>query len=802
MKILIVDDNKDDLTLLRHIVERNGHEAIEARQGKEALELAERQRPDLIISDALMPVMDGFLFLKRIKEDKELRSIPFIFYSASYQADRDLELARSLGACGYIFKPMEPKELWAEVERTLERSRQEQPVLLTPVKADQLKYLEKYSEIVTIKLEEKVEELEKTLRLRQEAEQKLKEQKEFLQRSIDALTHPFYVINANDYTIALANTASCFQDYRQGAKCYELTHNRHEACSGEEHPCIIAEIKKTKCPVSLEHIHYGENGEQRYVEVHGYPIFGPESEILQIIEYCVDITDRKQGEEERRRLTTVMEQAADSIVITDKRAIIQYVNPSFEKITGYTAAEAIGKNPRILQSGSHNAQFYRQMWSTLSRGEVWRGHFINKKKDGSLFDEEASITPVLNDAGKIVNYVALKRDVTDQKKLEEKLHHAQTMEAIGTLAGGIAHDFNNILTAILGYAELVFEQLPAGSRLRMNQEQVLKAGGRAKELVRQILTFSRQRRQERIPVLIHLVVKEAIKLLRASIPSIIEIKDDIDPKTGMVLIDPTQLHQIVMNLCTNAYHSMRESGGVLGVRLDVRRFGKDDLKIMNFSLVPGTYVRLEVSDTGCGMNKQILEKIFEPYFTTKKSREGTGLGLSIVHGIVKSCEGDISVYSEPGKGTTFCVYLPQILNEGLPAITVGKEECPRGTEKIMIVDDEEAIVNIEQQMLKILGYQTYSFTNSQELLQVFQSSPGDFDLIITDMTMPAMTGAELSQRLLAIRPDIPIILCTGYSEWIDKEKAAALGIKEYLMKPVGKKDLALAVRKVLDGNNS
>ena len=513
-----------------------------------------------------------------------------------------------------------------------------------------------------------------------------------------------------------------------------------------------------------------------------------------------EIVSRKQKEKELLQLVTAIEHAGDSIVVTDQNATIQYVNPCFERTTGYSYQEALGQKPRILHSGKHGAPFYKAMWRTLTTGKSWQGRLINKKKDGSLFEEEATISPVLDTEGTITNYVAVKHDVTDQVMLRRQLRQAQKMEAIGTLAGGIAHDFNNILSCILGYGDMILEELPEGGGLRFQQEQVIKAGNRAKELVNQILAFSRQSEQERIPLAIHLIVKEAIKLLRSSIPTTIKIQENIDKKAGMVLADPTQLHQIVMNLCTNAYHAMRETGGTLAITLSSCLLEDDDFKVNGSGLTAGCYVKLEIGDTGCGMDQQTMENIFNPYFTTKKRGEGTGLGLAMVHGIVKTYSGHITVSSELGKGTTFSVYLPQVSPAQLEVTKEKKTPYPIGTERILIIDDEEVIVQMESQMLTSLGYKVFSHTNSKNLLQAFQSAPQDFDLIITDMSMPEMNGADLSKLILATRPDMPIIICTGFSELIDKEKAKAIGIREYIMKPVVKRDLAEVVRKVLDGN--
>jgi signal transduction histidine kinase/CheY-like chemotaxis protein len=386
-----------------------------------------------------------------------------------------------------------------------------------------------------------------------------------------------------------------------------------------------------------------------------------------------------------------------------------------------------------------------------------------------------------------------------KEKLELQLRKIQKVEAIGTLAGGIAHDFNNILAAIYGYTELAMNLAPPASSLHDYLESVLAAASRAKDLVGQILTFSRQVEQERKPVLLSPLVKEAVKLLRSAIPTTIEIQQLIDDHSIPVLADLTQIHQVIMNLCTNAYHAMRENeaGGVLGVSLREKEIGPDELAA-ELQISPGRYLVLEVSDTGCGMSKSILERIFDPYFTTKKSGEGTGLGLSIVHGIVASHGGRISVYSEPGQGSTFRVYLPAV-KPVEAKVAKGEAEMVRGgSELVMLVDDEPEILCLLQKMLQGYGYRVAPYTTAEAALQAFRAEPRRYDLIITDMTMPQMTGAQLVPELLKIRADIPVILCTGFSELINEEKAKSIGVKKYLMKPVPTSELAQAVREALD----
>ncbi len=399
----------------------------------------------------------------------------------------------------------------------------------------------------------------------------------------------------------------------------------------------------------------------------------------------------------------------------------------------------------------------------------------------------------------------LKREIEDRKRAERekqkiatRLRQAQKMESIGTLAGGIAHDFNNILSAIMGYSEMTLYKLSDDSKARSNLEQVLLASNRARDLVNQILAFSRQSEQTRKPVQIGPLVKETLKLMRASLPTTINIMEQINEKGALIEADPTQIHQVLMNLCTNASDAMREKGGgALKVDLDRLNLYEKEAALLYPDLNAGIYEMVSVSDTGDGMDSATIERIFDPYFTTKKAGKGTGMGLAVAHGIVKSHGGVINVHSEQGKGTTFQVLLPSI--DGV-AKSEGEElkPLPRGEERILFVDDEATLVDLGQQMLEHLGYKVKGKTSSIEALDTFRAHPDDFDLILTDKTMPNLTGFDLAKECKEIRPDIPIILCTGFSESTLLLRAGSLGISEIIMKPLLMRDLAGAIRKVLD----
>lgn len=385
----------------------------------------------------------------------------------------------------------------------------------------------------------------------------------------------------------------------------------------------------------------------------------------------------------------------------------------------------------------------------------------------------------------------------ERTRLEAQFRQTQKLEAVGTLASGIAHDFNNILAAVIGYAELAKMRLPEDSKVIADMDEVHKAGIRARDLVRQILAASRQQEQDHKPIQIKIIVKEAVKLLRATLPSDIEIKEDVAREIGIVNADPTQIHQVIMNLCTNAGHAMQEDGGVLTVSLFNVEF--DNVAAAQYlNADPGPYLRLTVSDTGHGMTCDVKERIFDPYFTTKKKGEGTGLGLSVVHGIVRDHGGTIRVYSEHGKGSTFHVYLPLIEGQAIKPEVAEHASVLKGNERILFIDDEQVLTDMSKQMLERLGYEVTIRTSSIEALELFHKKPDQFDLVITDMTMPKMTGDRLAKELMRIRRDIPIILCTGFSERISEEKAKGMGIKAFAMKPIVMQDMAKTVRKVLD----
>ena len=523
--------------------------------------------------------------------------------------------------------------------------------------------------------------------------------------------------------------------------------------------------------------------------------------IVGAIESIRDITERRRMEETLRqaeeKYRSIFENAVMGIFQTTRDGRIISANPAFARILGYDSPkELIYKITDISRQIYVNPERWAELLHLVEeRGAVKDYEIQYRRKDRSIGWSTFNIHAVCDKDGTFLYYEGTIQDITERKLLESRLLQSQKMEAIGTLAGGIAHDFNNILAAIIGYSEMTKGKLQQ-MELHRYLEHILLASHRAKDLVAQILTFSRHADKELKPVNIKALTGEALKLLRATLPSTIEIRPEIDKRVGDILADPTQLHQVLINLCTNASHAMRERGGVLDVSLDNVEITPDS-SLIHPDLNPGLYVKLIVRDTGTGISPAIIDRIFDPFFTTKEKGEGTGLGLSVVYGIAQKYGGTVIVHSNPGEGSTFHVYLPGIEHSAeLKAEPV--DFIPGGSERILIVDDEELLVGMSREMLEGIGYRITATTSSVNALEMFLSRPERFDLVISDMTMPGMTGKELAKEFLKIRPDIPIILCTGFSDLMTEEDAKSLGIREFLMKPISIRELTRVVRKALD----
>jgi PAS domain S-box-containing protein len=581
---------------------------------------------------------------------------------------------------------------------------------------------------------------------------------------------------------------------------------------------VEQEMKKAR---SLGQIYFGfrhrrADGSVRDVEVFSAKIEVKGKDLLHSIVH--DVTERKRAEEaleeSQQRLSDIIDFLPDATLVIDKKGKVISWNRAIEEMTGIKASIMVGKDnyeyalpfygerrPILIDLVLEPREDIEAIYTRVEKRETF---FIGEAYMPALGGGEVYLSAtagVLRDSkGNTVGAIESIRDVTESKRaqeekerLEAQLRQAQKMEAVGTLAGGIAHDFNNILAAVIGYAEMALTDLPQDSPSVHYVEQVLNAGHRAKNLVKQILAFSRMKQQqERVVVEIAPLVEEALRFMRASLPTTIEIRQSIEDKTGAALAEATEIHQVLINLCTNAAQAMEERGGILEISL--REEAVDSRRVAPpHGLEPGSYLRLTVSDTGQGMDQETLERIFDPYFTTKAVGKGSGLGLAVVHGIVKRHQGAICVCSKPGEGATFSVYLPKI-----DAKTIAHDDretlIPKGAGRILLVDDEKSLVDVGQRMLEHLGYTVMASTSSVEALELFKAQPDHFDLVITDYTMPQMTGIDLAKELMLIRSDIPIILCTGFSERITEEIADELHIRALVLKPLDLRKMAEVIR--------
>lgn len=569
-------------------------------------------------------------------------------------------------------------------------------------------------------------------------------------------------------------------------------------------PGFMQEMKEKRSMV-FETKHRTKNGEVFPVEISARLLEYSGREYL--FAFVKDITEGKKAEEALSQayneLRQIFNAAGDAMRVIDTDFNIIRANDRYLNFVKLTKEEVSEKKCHELL-GCNHCNTPQCCLTRVSNGEErFESELESSGADGRRVFLLITSAALRNPSGDLIGVVQNIKDMTGRKQaeaakasMETQLRQAQKMEAVGTLAGGIAHDFNNILGVIFGHAEMAKGEAPPETGLAKHLDKLLIAAHRAKDLVQQILAFSRQAKVEQIPIRVQPLIKEGLKMLRASIPTTISIMEDIDRDTRPILADPTQMHQILMNLCTNAYHSMELVGGVLSVSLKNVVVDEEQKEVV---VPPGEYVQLAVTDTGVGIEQKIIDKIFDPYFTTKETGKGTGMGLAIIHGIVKEYGGTITVRSQVGRGSTFTVYFP-VAREEVTDESPTLQDLERGNERILLVDDETMLAKVGQSMLERLGYRVTVRHSSLEALTTFQNTPNDFDLVITDQTMPVITGSDLACRILEIRRDIPIILCTGYSNLLDEESAKALGIKEFALKPLTQEVLSRLVRKVLDGS--
>lgn len=500
-----------------------------------------------------------------------------------------------------------------------------------------------------------------------------------------------------------------------------------------------------------------------------------------------------------RLQAAALEAAANAVVITDREGTIQWVNPAFTELTGYTADEAVGKNPRILKSGSHPPSFYAEMWDSVRQGLIWKGEVISCRRNGDRYTEEMTITPVQNERGEISHFIAIKQDVSGRQKLERQLLQAQKMEAVGRLAGGVAHDFNNLLTVIYGCSELLLQEAELTDPSRRKLDQIKEAARRAAELIQQLLAFGRKQISNPTVLSLNAVVNDTQKLLARLIGEDIRITTRLSAESGRVKADGGQMEQVLINLAVNARDAMPQGGDLTIATVDVDL--DEDFARQHPGAKPGPAVMLAVTDNGIGMEKDVQANIFEPFFTTKEVGKGTGLGLAMVYGVVKQSNGYISVHSALGQGSTFKIYLPRIQDASAASMPIQKQEStsmPQGSEVILLVEDAPDVRALTHSVLENSGYTVLESGDPAEAIRIAEGHKQSIALLITDVVMPGMSGAVLADRLTAVRPELKVLYMSGHPHDAIVQHNISNSPQSFLAKPFTPAALAARVRELID----
>jgi two-component system, cell cycle sensor histidine kinase and response regulator CckA len=883
MRVLIVDDNETNRKLIRVTVRGGGHDTEEAGDGIEALGKLSAGRFDAVITDILMPRMDGYRLCYRIRHTEAIKDILIIVYSSTYTSESDEQVAVNVGADLFLRKPASPDTILAALGETA-RGRKPRQKPVAP--AAELEALKEYSEGLVRRLEaanrelevardglaaaydalresekkhrelvafapigifrstregrfvsanlalarllgyESVEELlarntpqglyasgEDRERLiaaigrpggvgnfealwkrrdgspawvrldsrvvqgesggieyetfvheidqRKKAEEKLRHSEENYRLLFEKNPAPMWVFDSETLAFLAVNEASC-RHYGYTRQEFLGGMTLRDIRPAEDIPVLETDIARRVPEIRQTGPwrHRKKDGTLIDVEITASPFSfdGREARLILI----TDVTDRLRAEESVQKLLQAVEQAVNVVFITDPAGRITYVNPAFETLYGHRKEDVLGRTPRVLKSGRHDADFYAKFWRRLTSGERVREEMVNRTRDGRLVDVEMSANPIVDGDGRISGFVAVQNDVTERKLLEHQYRQAQKTEAVGQLAGGVAHDFNNLLTAILGYAELLALKLKDRPRDAEDVEQIRKAGERAASLTRQLLAFSRQQVFERKVLDVNRLIGELEKMFRRLIGEDIDLVTVLDPELAAVSADAGQLEQVVMNLVVNARDAMPRGGKLT---IETANVSLDEAYArMHPPVRPGQFAMISVSDSGVGMDAETRSRIFEPFFTTKELGKGTGLGLATVYGIVKQSGGYIWVYSEPGKGASFKVYLP-VAGEEPAAETVSESERPlQGRETLLLVEDEASVRTLTRSILESYGYDVLEAGTPEEALGILDRRRSPVHLLLTDVVMPVMGGPDLASRIERVRPGIKVLYMSGYTD--------------------------------------
>ena len=814
MTILVVDDNEEHLYLLQALLSGNGYEVVTAVNGAEGLAKARQAPPDLIVSDILMPVMDGFALCREWKKDERLRHIPFVFYTGTYTDERDQEFALGLGAERFIVKPEEPEVFLRAIREVIQHvQRPPAPPARVPIEAprqDEEGYLKQYNEALIRKLETKTEELaqanrqlERDITERKRGEAEIIRVKEEWERTFDAVPDLIALIDVNHRIIranrAMAERMGSTPEQVVGQPCYEAMHGLSAPADFCPHSKLLASGKEQRAEIVEERLH-------GTFDVSVTPLRDATGHLVGSVHVARDITERKQAEEALRASATryrwLFEAARDGIFILDAESgMVVDVNPFLIEMLGFSREQFLGK--KIWELG-----FFKDIVANQANfAELQEKGYIRyedrplETSDGRRIEVEF-VSYVYQVGDKKVIQCNI-RDITERKRaeaeraaLDQQLRQAQKMESVGQLASGVAHDFNNILTGISGYTELALERLEAASPMREDLAEVLRLSKRAAELTRQLLAFSRRQTLEPQVLNINDMIADTAKMLKRVLGESIDLHFAPAPDLGNVRADPMQMEQVLMNLAINARDAM-PSGGKLtietaNVELDA------EYAASHISVVPGHYVMMAVSDTGHGMDAATRSRLFEPFFTTKDKSKGTGLGLATAYGIVKQHGGNIWVYTEPGKGATFKIYLPRV-EEAASAVKPAEEPgASRGEETILIVEDEPAVRAVAERALKARGYILLTANSAEEAEGLFSAHPTCISLLLTDVVLPGINGPRLYDRLRIANPGLKVLYMSGHTGNATVHQGVLDAGVAFMQKPFTLETIARKVRQVLD----